>query len=456
MPGPERSPAIDAVLTTCPYSPCRSRIGKNVRMPWITPTSLTPRIHTQPERVTSQASPPTDTPALLQTTCTAPKASSVRCASASTSDAFDTSVGTARTRAPELASARSAAASAPCSTSASTTFIPAAANRSASARPIPLAAPVTTATRSRNSCMPGRYATAAGESRGPTRSCGPGSRDRAALLEARDRLPVVAELEEHLFGVLAALGRGAGRPPRRAGEVDRRGDAGHRAALGCRHVDDRAAGAHLRVGDHLRRGLHRCPPEPHAVEDRAPLGERAGGEDRVQQADQLGGVVPAVAHGGEARIVEPLRPLDGAHEVGPVTLPLQAQEEEPAAVARAVGADHGVRRRRARDRRRLEPEPQRRVRVPAEHEDADAQQRGGDELAAAGALAGEERRGDRAGERHARGVIAHGAALIRRLAAGGGERGRDPRARPERADVVGGPVAVRARLAVAGHPAVDE
>src|SRR5579875_1473748 len=417
MPGPERSPAIDAVLTTCPSSPCRSRIGTNVRMPWITPQRLTPRIHSQSASVTSQASPPTDTPALLQTTCTAPKASSVRCASASTSDAFDTSVGTARTRAPELASARSAAASAPCSTSASTTFIPAAANRSASARPIPLAAPVTTATRSRNSCMPGRYATAAGESRGPTRSCGPGSRDRAALLEARDRLPVVAELEEHLFGVLAALGRGAGRPPRRAGEVDRRGDAGHRAALGCRHVDDRAA-----------------------------RGERAGGEDRVQQADQLGGVVPAVAHGGEARIVEPLRPLDGAHEVGPVTLPLQAQEEEPAAVARAVGADHGVRRRRARDRRRLEPEPQRRVRVPAEHEDADAQQRGGDELAAAGALAGEERRGDRAGERHARGVIAHGAALIRRLAAGGGERGRDPRARPERADVVGGPVAVRARL----------
>jgi hypothetical protein len=43
--GPVVSPAIDAVLTTCAGSPCSSRIGTNVRIPWITPQTLTFTIH---------------------------------------------------------------------------------------------------------------------------------------------------------------------------------------------------------------------------------------------------------------------------------------------------------------------------------------------------------------------------------------------------------------------------
>ena len=36
---------MDAVFTTCAGSPCSSRMGTKVRMPWITPQTLTFRIH---------------------------------------------------------------------------------------------------------------------------------------------------------------------------------------------------------------------------------------------------------------------------------------------------------------------------------------------------------------------------------------------------------------------------
>ena len=107
----------------------------------------------------------------------------------------------------------------------------------------------------------------------------------------------------------------------------------------------------------------------------------------------------------------------------------------------------------ARHRRGLEAEAERGVGVPAEDVDADAQERRRDELTATRALAREERGGDAAGERHARRVIAHRAALERRLAAGRRERRGDARARPERADVVRRPIGVGAALAVAGDAA---
>src|SRR5262245_33265814 len=199
-------------------------------------------------------------------------------------------------------------------------------------------------------------------------------RDRAAFLEAADRFPVVAELEQDVLRVLAELGDGTGGRPAVAREVDRRGDAGDARPVGLRDVDEGAGRDRLRVADDLLGGLDGRPPHAHPVEDRAPFGERARREDLVEETHELGTVVPPAGHRREARVLEPLGTLDGPHEIRPVALALEAEEPEPAAVARTVAVDNGVRRRRARERGRRDAEAERRARVPAEDEDADAQE----------------------------------------------------------------------------------
>ncbi len=139
-----------------------------------------------------------------------------------------------------------------------------------------------------------------------------------------------------------------------------------------------------------------------------------------------------------------------------MALALQAEEPEPAPVAGAVAADHGVRRTGARHGRGRDAEAEGRARVPAEDEDADAEERGGHHLPRAALLAREERRCHPARERHPGDVIPHGAALVGRVAARRRQRRGDAGARPEGADVVGRPVAVGAALAVAGDARVDE
>ena len=74
MNGAATSPASDAVFTMWP-SPWASSMGRNTRMPWMTPHRLTPSTHSQSAVVRSCISPPPPTPALLQTTWTAPNAS---------------------------------------------------------------------------------------------------------------------------------------------------------------------------------------------------------------------------------------------------------------------------------------------------------------------------------------------------------------------------------------------
>ena len=105
------------------------------------------------------------------------------------------------------------------------------------------------------------------------------------------------------------------------------------AAVGLRDVDERARGVHLRVVEGFRRRLHRRPPHAGRVEAPAPLLGGLGGEDGVEQRDQLADVVAPRLHGGEAGIGEPFGSRDGAHEVGPVPLALQTEEPEPPAVA---------------------------------------------------------------------------------------------------------------------------
>ena len=69
-------PFPDEVLTTWPSSPASSIRGTKALMPWMTPHRLTARPHPQSFRVWSQIRPsaPAPTPALLQSTCTAPYA----------------------------------------------------------------------------------------------------------------------------------------------------------------------------------------------------------------------------------------------------------------------------------------------------------------------------------------------------------------------------------------------
>ena len=71
-----RSPATEAVLTTCPSSWATS-VGRKTLQPWMTPNRLTPTTQSHSSTGLSTIERPT-TPALLHTTWTAPKCSRVR------------------------------------------------------------------------------------------------------------------------------------------------------------------------------------------------------------------------------------------------------------------------------------------------------------------------------------------------------------------------------------------
>src|SRR5581483_12420828 len=119
-----------------------------------------------------------------------------------------------------------------------------------------------------------------------------------------------------------------------------------RPAVGYLH--ERAGRADLRVVDHLFQRLHRRPPQILAVERDTPLVAGARREDLVEQSAQLARVATARLGGREPLVVDPLRALDGAAQVGPVPLALETDEPEPPAVAVAVAVDHRVAHRLAR------------------------------------------------------------------------------------------------------------
>ena len=94
---------MDAVLTTCPPSPCALMCGRNAWMPWTAPMKLTPISQSQSVSVMASTGPPIPTPALLQTTCwTLPKAAKVSSAARTTEARSETSQATARASAPEI------------------------------------------------------------------------------------------------------------------------------------------------------------------------------------------------------------------------------------------------------------------------------------------------------------------------------------------------------------------
>ena len=152
-------PAIDAVLVTWPSKSgsafaASSIIGTKVRTPCTTPIRLTPSTHSQSFSVCSQISPPTPTPALLNTKPGAPKRFNVAAPIASTSAAFETSSRNGSTCAPSASISATARSSASRCTSAITTFMPSRAAMREASRPNPDAAPVMTAVRPVNRFMP--------------------------------------------------------------------------------------------------------------------------------------------------------------------------------------------------------------------------------------------------------------------------------------------------------------
>src|SRR6516225_5353734 len=214
--------------------------------------------HSQSAMAFSQmgaSGPPT--PALLQSRWTAPKASRVFWASASTSLAWETSVRTASTVAPEAFMLASVFVNASSSTSARTAFIPSCTQRSAMARPMPLAAPVMTATLSLKSFMaPLRLVDSSGSSSvGRTSRGAPGSLLRLAgllreVLLGGDRFGV-AELQGsheggmHLRGgddgaleLLVARGAGIMHDDAPVAKVARGAGAGVHAHVAHRAADD--------------------------------------------------------------------------------------------------------------------------------------------------------------------------------------------------------------------------
>src|SRR3954452_10686241 len=87
-------PSPEEVLTMCPGVPAASIRGTKAWMPWNTPQTLTAKAHFQSLGSCSHIRPsaPEPTPALLHSTCTAPKAVYAASASRCTLSRLETSV----------------------------------------------------------------------------------------------------------------------------------------------------------------------------------------------------------------------------------------------------------------------------------------------------------------------------------------------------------------------------
>src|SRR5262245_26025750 len=149
-PGPATNAAIEAVVTTCPPSPCALIRGTNVTTPLTTPPRLTPSTQSQSWYVASDMSLKRLIPAFRLTTWTFPSTRSVSSAARPNASRSVTSSRIACTSppSPAVASSRWSAR-----TSATATFIPAATNALAMPSPTPLPPPVMKATLPSTSCM---------------------------------------------------------------------------------------------------------------------------------------------------------------------------------------------------------------------------------------------------------------------------------------------------------------
>src|SRR5690606_26379701 len=181
----------------------------------------------------------------------------------------------------------------------------------------------------------------------------PSRGDGAAFFEPRDLLHGVAGGCQNLAGVLPeSRGRRRGDVPG-ATDFDRAGDDQLGTAGGVVHRHEHPGGAHLRIVRDVLQPADHAERDALLLQSRPQLAPVALEEQPVQNLHQLAGVLmPALAR-AEARVRGQLLPADHGRERGPLPILVHQRQEEPAAVAGAVGVDQRVRRFLAR-RTRLE------------------------------------------------------------------------------------------------------
>ena len=222
--------------------------------------------------------------------------------------------------------------------------------------------------------------------------------------------------------------------------------------------DERAAGARLRIVDHLARRV--CTGAHHM-----PARSNAAAQCVIGRASKTSSSIATHASAFSRRMrmlakrlsLQQLGPFDGAYQIGPVAVALQTEQPEPAAVAAAVAVDQRVGDAAAVVGRLDAAEAQARVDVPAHDVDAGAQQRGGRRTGprrCAGARPAPRRCALTGGDRGR--VIAHAAALLRRVGALRRQRRRRRRRAPRRRRRRRPAGRGRALRPVAGDAAVHE
>ena len=221
-------------------------------------------------------------------------------------------------------------------------------------------------------------------------------------------------------------------------------------------LDDAVVRQELRVLQHGGRALGRRPPDAGTVETLGPDVERLRRDDLVQRGDDLDAVLADGARVSEARIGQQVLAAERTADVPDMTVGLQSGEEEPFSVFGLVRVHQrrlvGMPGLGRRDLAQVGLQAQ----VPPQHIAPGAQQRHLDDAAAAG-VALLEHCGQQAGERgEPADVVADTAAGVEGDAFTVGQLHRQARTGPERADVVGRPVAVFASEPVAADAAVHE
>ena len=145
--GSATRPDSDAVALRCP-DPCAISVGRKLRMPLMTPFTLTSNSSLQSTSVHSATGFTKPSPALRHTRSTRSNFSRTRSRSLSTSAGWRTSHAQASAFAPAARNAFAASPARAASRSAIATCMPSATHARAKPSPMPPAAPVMTATRS--------------------------------------------------------------------------------------------------------------------------------------------------------------------------------------------------------------------------------------------------------------------------------------------------------------------
>ncbi len=162
----------------------------------------------------------------------------------------------------------------------------------------------------------------------------------AGLEESRDPLSRIADLTEHLGGVLAEPRGGGADGDLQVGELGGRRDGAHRADDRVLDLRDHVAGQHLRVGPGLVVGEHGPARHTGLVDDLDPLLGGSLGGDRLDLLLELVDVAHPVGQGEEARVLQPLGLLQGVLDQT-LPEPVVAGADGHVAVGRAVGLVRG-------------------------------------------------------------------------------------------------------------------